>query len=158
MELNNRIDRYVDLGHGSCFLAKQRVGELVENAFLHFDDERYDLLAWCVMSNHVHVLAVPRPGSPLSDIVQSWKSFTAKEANKELRRKGQFWAPDYFDEFMKSTSQLEATIEYIERNPVNAKLVFQPAQWRFSSAALRHEERVNRGRAKFPEIDPEQLP
>ena len=49
-------------------------------------------------------------------------------------------------------------IEYIERNPVNAKLVSQPDQWRFSSAASHHQQRVKRARAKFPEIDPEQLP
>ncbi len=157
-QLCAQIDRYADMGYGSCYLADTRIAELTENALLYFDNQRYDLLAWCVMSNHIHVLAVPKPRHSLSDILQSWKSYTAHAANKILRREGQFWFPDYFDEFMRTTSQMEATILYIEFNPVTARLVSSPEQWKYSSAAPHHRDRVVRNRLMYPEIDPENLP
>src|SRR3972149_6062593 len=46
------------------------------------------VLAWCVMPNHVHIVIETREGYPLADVVHSWKSFTAKEANKLLNRSG----------------------------------------------------------------------
>lgn len=156
--LNERIDRYADMGYGSCLLADTQIAALIENALLHFDNQRYDLLAWCVMSNHVHVLAVPKAGFSLSGILQSWKSYTAHQANKMLGREGEFWCPDYFDEFMRSTQQMEATILYIEFNPVAAKLVAQPECWRYSSAAPHHRDRVMRNRCLYPQIDPADLP
>ena len=157
-KLNKRIDRYADMGYGSCLLSDDRVGTLVENALLHFDDQRYDLLAWCVMSNHVHGLAVPRSGYSLSGILHSWKSYTAHHSNTLLQRTGDFWFADYFDEFMRTTVHMEDTIQYIEFNPVVASLVARPEDWPLSSAAPRHLERVRRNRMRFPEIDAENLP
>src|ERR1700690_3880712 len=40
---------YEDAGHGACWLREPRIAKLVENALLHFDTQRYRLLAWCVM-------------------------------------------------------------------------------------------------------------
>lgn len=157
-ELINRIDRYADQGHGSCFLAIPQIADLTEAALLHFDGERYDLLAWCIMSNHVHALIATKNGHPLGKILHSWKSFTAHKANKLLERAGEFWLVDYFDQFMRTTSQLEATIEYIEFNPVAAGLVGFPSQWRYSSAAPMHQERVRSHRIQFSTIDPQSLP
>ena len=156
--LLERIDRYADSGYGGCMLADPRIAQLVEDALLHFDEQRYDLLAWCVMSNHVHVLAVPKRGHPLSGIAHSWKSYTSHQANRILNRSGDFWFPDYFDEFMKSTAQLEATIVYIEMNPVAVGLVARPEEWPCSSANPKHRQRVLRNRSRYPEIGPETLP
>jgi hypothetical protein len=44
------------------------------------------------MPNHVHALIEQAGGFPLGDIVHAWKSFTAKQANKQLGRTGAFWA------------------------------------------------------------------
>lgn len=156
--LRDRIDRYADMGYGSCFLKDERIASLVENALLHFDHDRYDLLAWCIMSNHVHVLMVPAVGHRLSEILQTWKSYTAHQANKILERDGEFWFPNYFDGFLRTTKQMEATIDYIEFNPVAAKLVARPGDWLYSSAAPRHRERVVKNRCRYPEIDPSSLP
>ena len=56
VELHKRIDRYMDMGHGACFLRDDRIAEVVKSALLHFDGERYRLLAWVIMPNHVHAL------------------------------------------------------------------------------------------------------
>ncbi len=121
-ELRRRLEVYADAGHGSCALQDPRVAEMVCDAMRHFDGERYRLLAWCVMPNHVHVLLEMLPGHALSEVMHSWKSFTATQANKLLGCKGEFWMRDYFDRFMRDTRHLEDTLEYIKANPVKAGL------------------------------------
>jgi putative transposase len=71
----------------------------------------------------------------LSDIVRSWKTFTAAAINKQNGRSGPFWARDYFDRYMRDEAQLARTLAYIEENPVKAGLVSSPGCWPWSSAA-----------------------
>ena len=103
-------------------------------AFLAFDSERYRMLAWTVMPNHVHVLFMPMPGEQLGRIVSSWKRFTAREANLLLGRTGAFWQPDYWDRFIRNDSHYAATVNYIDFNPVKAGLVEAPQLWPWGSA------------------------
>ena len=136
-ELRKRIERYADRGHGACWLRDNRVAEAVQNALLHFDGERYCLLAWVIMPNHVHVLIETLPGFPLSSVVQSWKSFTAKQANRLLKRRGSFWMADYFDRYVRDEAHLSAARSYIEQNPVNAGLVDDAVDWHWCSLGAR---------------------
>ena len=62
--LRGRIERFADQGHGACWLKDARVGEVVQDALLHFDGERYRLLAWVIMPNHVHAVIETLPGFP----------------------------------------------------------------------------------------------
>lgn len=133
--LRERIARYEDTGRGACWLGRARIARLVEAAVLHFDAKRYRLLAWCVMPNHVHVLIETGERYSLAELVHAWKSFTAKEANKFLGRKGPFWMPDYYDRFMRDAHHLAVEVAYIENNPVKAGLVKNAAEWPFSSAS-----------------------
>lgn len=129
-----RIDQALDKGYGARLLGSPAVAEIVERALLHFDCERYRLSAWCIMPTHVHVLVEQMAGHPLSQIVQSWKSFSAHAANKMLERTKPIWAPEYYDRFMRDGTQFDATHVYIENNPVAAGLCAAPHDWRFSSA------------------------
>jgi len=86
------------------------------------------------MPNHVHVVVEMTDGQSLSDIVASWKSFTAHKANVLLERKGRFWHAEYFDRFMRSEEHLYQTIEYVEQNPVKAGLATRASDWAWSSA------------------------
>ena len=82
-----RRERYqslLDAGHGSCALRTPEAARIVEGALLHFDGERYRLLAWVIMPNHVHVLVEPLQGISVARLVQSWKSFTARRINRLL--------------------------------------------------------------------------
>lgn len=134
VELRQRISAYEDAGHGACHLRNPTVAAVVEDALLHFDGDRYRLLAWCIMPNHVHAMAEIVESHRLPDVVHSWKSFTAKEANRLLRRDGEFWMADYFDRFIRDERHLRAAVEYIHYNPVKAGLVDRAEDWRFSSA------------------------
>ncbi|MCL5998993.1 MAG: transposase [Chloroflexi bacterium] len=138
--LRQRIVIYEDAGHGACWLREAHIATLVENALLHFDGERYRLMAWCIMPNHVHVLIETFPGHPLHKVLHSWKSFTAQKANEWLERKGEFWAREYYDRFIRDERHFNQTVAYIEQNPVKAGLVTSAEAWRFSSASRRCSE------------------
>jgi REP element-mobilizing transposase RayT len=77
-----RLQQWLDAGTGSCVLALPEVKELVENALRHFDGQRYRLDEFVVAPNHVHALVSPLGEHQLSNILHSWKSFTAHEILK----------------------------------------------------------------------------
>ena len=145
LERRLRIEHYLDQGYGSCYLREATVAELVQNALLFFDDQRYQLHAWCVMPNHVHVLFTALAGHELGKIVHSWKSFTANEANRHLEREGQFWQKEPYDRYIRNERHFRNAVEYIENNPVKAGLCAMPADWPWSSAALAWERPLPSG-------------
>jgi REP element-mobilizing transposase RayT len=132
-----KTDESLDGGRGVCWLKDPVVAAMVEDAMLYFDGERYRLLAWCVMPNHVHVVVEPIEGNRLGAIVQAWKSFSAKRANSVLIRSGPFWHKDYFDRFIRDEGHLQRTIEYVENNPVKAGIASTPSAWLWSSSRRR---------------------
>lgn len=129
------LEREIDRGLGSSLLAESYHAAAVENALNHFDGERYKLLAWVVMPNHVHVMIEQIAGHPLSRIVHSWKSFTANTINKQQNTSGRLWAPDYFDRFIRNEDHFTRARHYIEQNPVKAGLAARAEDWLYSSAA-----------------------
>jgi putative transposase len=134
-----RIEYYVDQGHGACGLKNPAIALMMEGAIQHFDGERYRLLAWCVMPNHVYALAEMVEGFPLEDVAHSWKSFAAHRMNVMLKRKGQVWQPESFDRYMRGPLHLARTVFYIEENPVVAGLVNGARDWPYSSARFRED-------------------
>lgn len=136
-ELRKRIEGWLDQGHGQCFLRYPQVAEVVQNALFYFDQERYRLVAWVIMPNHVHLILTPCPGQSMSRIMHSLKSFTASEANRLLQRTGNFWQRDYYDRYIRDDKHFAAALAYVENNPVKAGLCQQAADWPFSSAKFR---------------------
>ena len=131
-----RLEEYLDKGFGPCWLRQPGIGALAEGAVRHFDGERYRLLSWVIMPNHIHVL-VQIAQVPLAQILQSWKRFIAREANKLLQREGSFWEREYWDTYMRDAEQLIRARRYIDQNPVKAHLVRDATDWPWSSARLR---------------------
>ncbi len=136
-EQRRKLEEYLDRSHGECFLRDPRIAELMERTVCFHHGQRFDLLAWVVMPNHVHALFKVSDTSPLSKIMQNWKSISAVAANKLLNRSGDFWQEDYWDTFMRDEEQTRKAIRYIENNPVKAKLCRTPEAWPFSSARFR---------------------
>jgi REP element-mobilizing transposase RayT len=93
----------------------------------------YELFAWVVMANHVHVLI--HPLMPLRKVLMNIKSASARAANAALRRQGQpFWQEESYDHWVRSGREREQIIRYIDFNPVTAGLVGKPEEWPWSSA------------------------
>jgi REP element-mobilizing transposase RayT len=133
-DFRKRIEVYLDQNYGSAALKDRRIAGIVQDTLLKWDGERYKLLAWVIMPNHVHILIENINGHRISDIMHSIKSYTAHEANKILGRKGQFWFKEYFDRYIRNTRHHFATVRYIEQNPVKARLCRRAEEWEFGSA------------------------
>jgi putative transposase len=145
------LESYLDKGRGDCHLRRPEIAKLVEDNFrqhstgrpsskspAHKPVLRYELKAWALMPNHVHILF--KVGMvPMSEIVGDWKKHTGRLANRLLGKKGEFWAENYFDVFMRDDRHERQTIHYIENNPAKARLVLDPKDWPWSSARFRDE-------------------
>lgn len=90
---------------------------LVQAALRHFDGERYELLAYVVMDDHVHALINPLGGHRLQDIVHSWKSFTARVLQRTSGRQGRVWQDEYFDRIVRDEAEYIEKATYILNNP-----------------------------------------
>jgi putative transposase len=94
---------------------------------------RYDLHAYSVMTNHVHVLLTPL--ACVRNITRALKGITAQAGNRILRRTGQrFWQDESFDHWVRSEGEFIRIQKYIENNPVKAGLVAKAEDWPWSSA------------------------
>ena len=133
-----QLEAYLDRGHGQCHLRNPVIAKLVEETLLFRHETQYELRAWVVMPNHMHLL-IHVQHVPMSQLVDAWKGFTAKEANRILGRKGRFWQADYWDTYMRDSEHEARARRYIENNPVKAKLTDVPDAWPFSSARFRDE-------------------
>jgi len=136
------------------WLNDHRVAALVRRSLYFLNNQKYGLLAYSIMSNHVHLLIRPfdfdpssqadwerlEPGetadvlSPLAKIMHSLKSYTAHEANKLLRRKGSFWQHESYDHWVRDDAELERIVAYINANAVKAGLAKYAYEYPWCSA------------------------
>jgi REP element-mobilizing transposase RayT len=114
------IEKYLDTSAGACFLKNDIVAKVVADSLRHFDGARYRLFAWCVMPNHVHVVFQVLAEYTLPGIMHSWKSFSAKEANKILSRSGEFWQREYYDHLIRDEADFQRAVQYVLDNPKKA--------------------------------------
>ena len=155
-----RLEEYLDRGFGNCLFRDAQTAKLVQDALLNFHRDRYELRAWCVMPNHVHVLLDVKQ-TPLWKIVQNWKVHAENEHRKTKlmerrapsRRENEQmtnaprrcsalqlkWQREYWDTFMRNEEQERKAVHYIENNPVKAKLCRTATEWSFSCARFRDD-------------------
>jgi REP element-mobilizing transposase RayT len=101
----------------------------------------YEVQAWVIMPNHVH-LVVDVWDVPLVKLINGWKGKSSRAANILLRRNGQFWQEDYYDTLVRDAEQLRKAVRYTEQNPVKAFLSKTAFEWKCSST--RHRDQYNR--------------
>ena len=128
-KLQRRIQSFLDTGHGEAHLARRDVAEVVQNSLRHDAGSIYDLRAWVIMPNHVHVILRVRHGHTLSKAMQRVKGASAHGANRLLGRTGTFWAREYYDRYARDTDHLTRAIAYVRANPVKAGLCATPEDW-----------------------------
>ena len=130
------LEAYLDKGRGECHLGRADIAATVEGALLFHHMVQYELRAWVIMPNHVHLLFQVQD-VPMWRLVDAWKGFTAKAANPMLGRKGRFWQEGYWDTYMRDAEHESKTRRYIENNPIKAKLVLFAREWSWSSSRFR---------------------
>lgn len=128
-----RIEEYCDRGSGSCALADQRIAGATATALRFRDGKHYRLLAWCIMPNHVHVVARLLPGADLATVLKTWKQFSSKVANQALGQSGRFWQREYYDRLIRNEQEYSRAVRYVLENPVKAGLKDWPWVWSVDS-------------------------
>jgi REP element-mobilizing transposase RayT len=121
-----RLQKWLDNGYGKCLLADKIYRDIVETALQYFDGKRYHLDEFVVMPNHVHALITPTGEHKLSEILHSWKSFTANQINKMSDNSGAFWQKESFDHIVRSPAQVEKIRQYIKDHSAYSGRGFQP--------------------------------
>ena len=114
--------------------------------------------AWCIMSNHLHMIASVNRHQLISDIMRDFKKFTSKTicedlrndvesrkewmlnlfeyAGKSHRKQHEFklWKDNYYNIILESNFMIDQKLNYIHENPVRAEIVDEPHHYIFSSA------------------------
>lgn len=127
-------DTILDQGKGPDWLQNPEITKLVADAMRFFDGKRYALLAYCIMSNHVHVVFTPLLKTedayyPLAQIMHTMKGYTAVQANRLLSRSGDFWLHESYDHCVRNEAELERIVAYVVNNPVKVGLVSDWQAW-----------------------------
>jgi REP element-mobilizing transposase RayT len=108
------IDKYLDQSQNGAYLTDDVL--LFLSAYLRLKDAvLYELIAFCIMPNHVHLLI--RPLDKLARIMRLLKGGSAKIINEMMRRKGRFWATEYYDKLIKDEKHFAVVHQYIKNNP-----------------------------------------
>jgi putative transposase len=92
-----------------------------------------EIWAWCLMPNHVHLVAVPHTEEALARAIGEAHRRYTRRINFREKWRGHLWQ-ERFASFPMDEQYLLATVRYIEMNPVAAKLVQNPEDYRWSSA------------------------
>jgi len=130
---------------GARWLAEPEIAEIVAQALQDRDRKVFDLFAYCIMPNHVHLVCQivspqddrndnPASGKDeypimLHKIMKSLKGYTAYQANLILGRKGTFWQEENYDHVARDAKELDRIIQYVINNPVKAGLVKNWEEW-----------------------------
>ena len=114
-----KIDTYLDSSNKGCYL-NGNVLEYLREFFLDKDKILYELIAFCIMPNHIHILF--KQNMELKKIMKSLKGASSNTINKLLEKKGKFWESGYYDKVIRDEKQFIATYEYIKNNPLKAGL------------------------------------
>jgi putative transposase len=92
------------------------------------------ITGYCLMGNHVHLIAVPASSTGLARALGRAHNDYARWLNVARGETGHVWQNRFYSCPMDERHQWEA-LRYIELNPVRAGLVAAPGEWRWSSAA-----------------------
>ena len=139
-------EEYLDKAEfGPRWLSQPQIADIVKEALHYRDGKVFDLHAYCIMSNHVHVVFEPfsrlewhsdlgkseyHSDLPLlNKIMQSLKRHTARQANKILGREGAFWQDESYDRVIRDNDEYIRTVNYVLENPVKAGLVSRSDEW-----------------------------
>jgi putative transposase len=115
------------------FTDEDRVAYL---SWLQEYSEKYDveILAYCLMTNHIHLVAIPASDDGLQRVLKPLHMRYAQRINRARGWKGHLWQGRFFSSPLDET-YLWAAVRYVERNPVRAGMVCKAEDYLWSSAA-----------------------
>ncbi|NOH02510.1 MAG: hypothetical protein HND47_11415 [Chloroflexi bacterium] len=141
-----RFDSWLDrcAEESPRWLADEPIARIVVDEIHSLDGKRYRLIAFCIMSNHVHLVIDTRNHGfkpshigvtapyPLADILKYLKGRTARLCNQALGQNGKFWHHESYDHVIRNQKEYERIVWYVINNPVKAGLVETWKDWKFT--------------------------
>ena len=133
--------------YGNCYLREPAQSQLVADELRRHDSSLYELIAYCIMPNHVHTLfdtniqLAEEPEfynleyleyKPLEKIMRQIKGASSRAVNLSLERTGQLWQHESYDHWVRNHREFDNILWYILNNPVKAGLVKFWRDWPFS--------------------------
>jgi len=141
---------------GPLWLRDEQVAAQVAESLHYRDGKSYRLDAFSIMPNHVHTVFKPLPAGQavsfdppvdfegvkseaeslrsrsLASIMQSLKGYTAFKSNRLLSRKGEFWAHESYDHYVRNSEEWCRIVAYVLNNPVKAGYVDDWRKWKWN--------------------------
>ena len=129
-----QYDQVLDkAGFGACLLGKYEIAACLENTLFSLHRDLYELLAYSIMPNHVHLLIDTRiqlqrhegdlhAYQPLWRIMKRIKGSSSRAINQQLNRTGPLWQKDSYDHLVRDPREHQRIAHYILQNPVKAGL------------------------------------
>lgn len=93
-----------------------------------------NLWAYCLMTNHIHLLVVPHRAESLSRGIGLTNLTYTQHVNRKYQRCGRIWQNRFFSAIVETNRYLWAVARYVENNPVAAGLVAAAEDFPWSSA------------------------
>lgn len=106
--------------------------EHIDENLRYYSHLNYELIAYCLMSNHVHLM-IKTEKEPLTSIMRRLNSKYTKYFNKKYDYVGHLFQGRYFAEIINNREHLLDVSRYIHLNPVKAKIVSNPKDYKWSS-------------------------
>jgi putative transposase len=106
--------------------------------------------AFCLMTNHVHLLLAPREPTGLAKLMKRLAGRQTRHHNRLERRSGTLWEGRYKSSLVQRDDYLLACCRYIELNPVRARMVAEPEAYAWSSCRYR----LGRDTSDWLDLDP----
>ncbi len=94
----------------------------------------YELLAWVIMPEHVHLVLIIGEEHDLSYAMKGIKGSFARQWNLEQGTHGAVWQPSFYEHEVRNEADLLEKVAYIHGNPVLASLTRVPREYPWSSA------------------------
>jgi len=108
-------DNYLDSSIKGAYL-NNAVLIALSDFLMSKDSLWYELVAFSIMPNHVHLLI--KPNDKLALVMQKIKGGSSKIINTLMKRNGTFWASDYYDKLVRDEQHFSVIYQYIKNNPL----------------------------------------
>ncbi len=130
-----KFDALLNENHsGPHFLKEPTIAQIVADAIMFFDENRYKVINYCIMSNHVH-LTFYKLTQELGHILGSIKKYTARQINLHRQSVGRkVWISESYDHLVRDRGDLAFYHTYTLENPVTAGLVTHWQDYPFTYA------------------------
>jgi putative transposase len=135
------------------WLEKDELAKIVADKLNEFDGNKYELICYCIMPNHVHLLIDTMNYTPetidnkgttneyyLTDVLRLIKGSTSRKCNIFLEKNGKFWQAESYDHFVRDRNELQRIISYILQNPVKANLCNNWYDWKWTFIKDKYNE------------------